>query len=329
MAIWIAACACLLTCLILLQLGELLTRRRRRLRERLRMAASQGAPGGAPGAPGAPGSNPLMAVRRRRLTLPVIPGLGAVFGRRHLERIRANLAKAGIPLKPEELAGIAAVAGLLGAGTGMLSPGRMLAAIALGIAGLLLPGLWVNQAKRRRAARLEAQLVDSLTLIANSMRAGHSFMQALEVASRDMAAPLAPELARTLKETRLGLSLDEAFASLVKRFDSRDLDLVVTGVLIQRQVGGNLAQVLDNIASTVEKRIKSRAKVRALTAQGRMSAWVISALPFGLSALIFTLYPDFGRVMLVNPLGIAMLAGAAALLVAGIFVIRKMVSIDV
>jgi len=144
-----------------------------------------------------------------------------------------------------------------------------------------------------------------------------------------MAAPLAPELARALKEVRLGLSLEEAFAGLVGRFESRDLELVVTGVLIQRQVGGNLAQVLDSISSTVEKRVKSRAKVRALTAQGRLSAWIVSSMPFGMGAVIFTLYPEFARPMLVNPIGVAMLAVSGAFLVVGILTIRKVVNIDV
>lgn len=324
MAIGISVCAALLACLLLMQAGDLLTRRQRRLRDRLKLAVGQPA-GQTPGQL----AGPVATQRKFRFRLPVIPALGSVVGGRYLGRIRVNLVKAGIPLKAEELAGIAAVAGMVGAGVGLMTKGRVLAAVLLGPVGTTLPGVWVNYVKHRRAMKLEAQLVDSLTLIANSLRAGHSFMQAIEVTSHDMGAPLAPELARVLRDTRLGVSLDEAFQGLVGRFDSRDLELAVTGVLIQRQVGGNLAQVLDTIASTIEKRIKARAKIRALTAQGRLSAWVVSIMPFAVGATIFSLYPEFGRIMLATPIGIGMLTGAGILLAIGVVVIRKVVNIDV
>ena len=338
----IAVCAGVLTAAILLQLTEFLTSRQRRLRARLKLATGQ-ASGSVPGAfpdvtakssIGSQGGsqeaqNPVMAGSKRRFRLPAIPALPGSLGRKYTEKIRADLTKSGVPLKPEELAGMSVVLAACGGLAGLFSGRGPLMAAALALVGLILPRQYVNQAKKRRAAKLEAQLVDALTLIANALRAGHSFMQALELVSHDTAPPLAPELARVLREARLGLSIDEAFGKLVSRFDSRDLELVVTGVLIQRQVGGNLASVLDGIASTIEKRIKARAKVRALTAQGRLSAWVVSLLPFALSGLVFGAYPDFGRVMLVNPLGIAMLVGAAALLVMGIFIIRKVVNIDV
>lgn len=325
----IAICAGVLTAAVVFQLSECLTRRRRHLQARLKIAAGEvGAAGSGPVGV-ADGQNPVMARAKRRIRLPSIPALGSVVGRRYMEKIRINLTKSGVPLKPEELAGMGTVFSLVGAVMGLFAGRGPLPVAAFAIAGLLLPGAYVNRAKRRRAGKLEAQLVDALTLISSSLRAGHSFMQALELASHDMAPPLAPELARVLREAKLGLSVDEAFGKLVSRFDSRDLELAITGVLIQRQVGGNLAQVLDGIAGTVEKRIKARAKVRALTAQGRLSAWVITIMPFGLAGLVFGLYPDFGRVMLVSPLGIGMLAGAGILLVVGVFVIRKVVNVDV
>jgi len=346
----IAACSGLLAASLAWGVFLLLTRRQRRLRERLKQVAGQvagagtgaGTPDGllaSSGAevqagsegrsPTAQGRSAAQQTGRRRIRLPAIPVLPGALGRKYAEKARIDLMKSGVPLKPEELAGMSAVLSVLGAVAGLLSPGGALAATALGAAGLLLPGQYVGMAKRRRAAKLESQLVDALTLIANALRAGHSFMQALELVCRDMAPPLAPELARVLKEAKLGLSIDEAFGKLVSRFESRDLELVVTGVLIQRQIGGNLASVLDSIASTIEKRLKARARVRALTAQGRLSAWVVSMLPFALSGLVFGAYPEFGRIMLVNPIGIAMLAGAALLLVIGIFIIRKVVNVDV
>jgi tight adherence protein B len=310
----------------MVQIRNLLTRRQRRLQDRLRIAAGAG-----PSIPShqVAGSNPVVAMPKKRLRLPSIPALGSVIGKRYMDRIRVDLTKAGIPLKPEELAGMAVVFSLVGACVGLLARRGPLPAVLLASAGGILPGLWVKEAKKKRGSKVEVQLVDSLTLIANSLRAGHSFMQALELVSRDSMPPLAPELARVIRESRLGVSVDEAFGNLVARFESRDLELAVTGVLIQRQVGGNLALVLDNIAGTIEKRLKARGKVRTLTAQGRVSAWVISIMPFAMATLVFGFYPDFGHVMLSTPLGLGMLGVAAVSLAIGIFLIRKVVSIDV
>jgi len=116
---------------------------------------------------------------------------------------------------------------------------------------------------------------------------------------------------------------------LVQRVESKELELVVTGVLIQRQVGGNLAEVLDNIAATIEKRIKMRAKVKALTAQGKLSAVIVSLLPFLLGLFIFGRYPKFAQIMISEPIGVIMLACGLAMLVIGILVIRKVVDVDV
>ena len=131
------------------------------------------------------------------------------------------------------------------------------------------------------------------------------------------------------RETRLGVTLEEALINLNRRVESREMEMLVTGVLIQREVGGNLAEILDQIGGTIEKRIKMRAKIRALTAQQRLSAWVVTLLPFFLGAFIFTQNPDFARIMLEDPLGIAMLAGGAVMLVIGVLIIRKVVDIDV
>jgi tight adherence protein B len=318
-----SACVGVATWVLAAQLVNLLTRRRQTLQERLKVAVSTE---DVPSLPDVPGS--ASVVKKRRITLPVIPNLRQLVGKQYLDKVRLNLMKAGLPIKPEELMTITAISALLGAGLGLLLKKPWLA-ILLGLSAIPMQNVWVTLVKRRRAARLEGQLIDAFTLIANSLRAGHSFMQALEVVSRDLGPPLAPELARVIREGRMGLSVDDAFAGLVHRFDSKDLELAVTGVLIQRQVGGNLAQVLTNIVTTIDKRIKSRGKVRALTAQGRMSALVVSVLPFGLAAFMFAFYPEFAMVMLQEPLGLAMLIGAGVLMVIGIFAIRKVVNVDV
>lgn len=189
--------------------------------------------------------------------------------------------------------------------------------------------MWVNYLKQRRLLRFESQLLDAIVLVANSLRAGHSFMQAIELVSRETPPPLSLEFGRVLRENLVGIPVEEALLNLTERVESKDLELVVTGMLIQRQVGGNLAEVLDSIAKTIEKRIKMRAKIRALTAQGRMSAWVVSLLPFALGFFVFGMHPEFGRIMLDESLGIAMLAVGGIMMLLGILLIRRVVNIDV
>lgn len=329
MALAIAIVSGFLTVLVLFLLQSLFTWRRQSILDRLRAVAEEKARTQGREAFPAHAGKSGVPVKRRRMVLPGMQVLGSVFSRGYLERLKVNLTKAGVPLKPEELAGMSLAGGVGGAVVGLVLGRTVLMPSVLSLGGFAWPFAWVNLSKRRRTQKLEGQLVDALTLISNSLRAGHSFMQALELVSRDMAPPLAPELSRALKESRVGLSLDDALTGIVERFESRDLELVVTGVLVQRQIGGNLAQVLDNIASTIDKRIKARAKVRALTAQGRMSAWVISIMPFALAFLVFGAYPEFGRVMLAEPLGVIMLAVAGVLLAIGIALVRKVVAVDV
>lgn len=267
----------------------------------------------------------------RGLGFPVVSVPASFLGSKFMERLAMELTRAGIPLRAEEMVGFSMILGFLGAVSGSLfiPAHRIAAAVLLGTAGFLLPKVWVCVAMGKRAARLETQLLGALMLMAGSLRAGHSFMQALELVSRELAPPLSVEFGKVVRETRMGIPVEEALTNMVKRVDSKDLELAVTGVLIQRQVGGNLAGLLDTISSTIEKRIKTRARIRVVTAQGRISAWIISVLPLCLAFLVFGMYPEFGGIMLSHPLGIAMLSGAALLLVVGIVVIRRVVSVNV
>lgn len=341
MALVIAFSASLFAMLITGRVVDSVTARPRRLQERLKSTGAgitrtvspaetnlAGAAGTGDRDPG-PSKSPLSGLRALKDRLSDMSFPGSVLAGQQLERLRSELVKAGIPLKPEEMAGLAGLLILVGFGGGMLLFRRALAAALLGAVGLLVPVLWIRSAQKKRASRIEGQLLNALVLIANSLRAGHSFMQAVELAARETEPPLGLEFAKVSREGKMGLPVEETLANLTGRVNSKDLELAITGVLIQRQVGGNLAQVLDSIAATIEKRIKTKARIRVVTAQGRLSAWIISILPFALGALVFGAYPEFGRVMLVEPLGVVLLAGAFALLVIGILVIRKVVNIDV
>lgn len=235
---------------------------------------------------------------------------------------------AGIPLRGEEMAGAIGLSALLGSVLGMLMfslPGLML----LGILGYLLPGQILRAYLARRLRSAEDQLEDFLTFSANAMRAGNSLLQALDLAGRDLRDPISAEMKRTLREINLGLSVDEALNRLVTRLPSPDMDLVVTAVVIQRQVGGDLAGILDNIATTIRERQHMKAQVRTMTAQGRLSGIVIAGLPFGLLILFRVMNPEYISLLWTEPLGLAMLGFGIVSQALGMIMINKIVKIDI
>lgn len=248
---------------------------------------------------------------------------------KYLDDIQDKLSKAGVPLKPGEYLGIVVSAGLLGFILGMMLFHQIVLGLLFTSIGLLLPGVWVQQLYKRRIITIESQLLDAVVMMASSLRAGHSFMQAMELVSRETPPPLAAEFVRVVRENRVGMSIEQAMQNMLTRVESRELELLVSGVLIQRQIGGNLAEILDNIASTLEKRIKMRAKIRALTAQSRLSAIVIALMPLFMGVFVFGKDPKWLHLMLTESGGIMMLVIGTICWIAGIFVLRKMVDIDV
>ncbi len=255
-------------------------------------------------------------------------GAGRLAPRAISERYRPILQKAGIPLKGEEMAGMVAAStvlgGLLGAAL-MKIPGVLIFAAA----GYLLPGLVLAAFLKKRTRMAEEQLIEFLSLAANALRAGHSFQQALDLAGKEMPDPMGFELRRSLREIGLGLSVEEALQRLNERLPSADLDLIITAVLIQRQVGGDLAAIFDGISATIRGRQKLKGQVKSLTAQGRISGWVISLLPVGLLVIITLINPEHTSVLWRSPLGIVMLVVGVVSQFIGIMVIKKVVNVDI
>lgn len=195
--------------------------------------------------------------------------------------------------------------------------------------GYFIPILFLRMKIQQRTKQFNNQLGDTLLLIANSLRTGYSFMQAVEMVSREMPPPISVEFARALKEMNLGVATEEALNNVAKRVDSEDLDLVVTVVLIQRQVGGNLAEILDNIADTIRQRVKIRGQIKTLTAQGRISGLVIGGLPFALAIIIYAMTPEYIGLLFSTTLGNWLLAGAFLSQICGAFFIHKIIDIDI
>lgn len=182
---------------------------------------------------------------------------------------------------------------------------------------------------RKRRAAFTEQLSDCLTTVANALRAGYSFQQAVDVVAKEMEPPISVEFNRVSNDVSMGINLDDALEQMAKRVESSDFDLVVTAVLIQREIGGNLAQVLDSISDTIIERIRMKREIQALTAQGRLSAVVLLLLPFFVGAFMYIFNHDQFILLLEEPSGQIALAVSLVLEVIGIFIIKKIIDIDV
>jgi tight adherence protein B len=245
------------------------------------------------------------------------------------QALERKLVQAGLPLKGAEFAVICAGTMVAGGAAMFAAGGGRPMLVLVGVAvGYLVPMLTLRVKAARRVRKFNDQLADALVLVGNSLRTGYSFLQAIEMVSREMAPPIGVEFARVLKEMNLGVTTEEALVNLGERVVSDDLDLVITAVLIQRQVGGNLAEVLDSIAGTIRERIRLKGEVRTLTAQGRASGIIIGALPFALAGFIYVINPKYMMTLFTHPLGLAMVAYALVSMAVGMAMVWKIVNIE-
>ncbi|MEA2629211.1 MAG: tight adherence protein [Chloroflexota bacterium] len=197
------------------------------------------------------------------------------------------------------------------------------------VGGYLIPMRVVKFRQAKRLKKFNSQLPETLGLLSNGLKAGYSLPQALDSVARNTTAPISEELGRVTREMSVGASLDQSLLNMVKRVASDDLDLIVTAVLIHRSVGGNLAQVLDNISHTVRQRVMVKGQIAALTAQARASGWIITLLPVAVAALLYVIAPTYFRSLTTDRLGIAMLVLAAVMIFIGNLIIRRITSIRV
>jgi tight adherence protein B len=197
------------------------------------------------------------------------------------------------------------------------------------IIAFFVPRIFVGSRKNKRLKDFNDQLGDALNLMVNSLRAGYSTMQAMEVISKEMPAPIAEEFGRVVLELQLGVPFDTAMTNLLRRVPSGDMDLVVTAMNVQREVGGNLAEVLDSISFTIRERVRIKGEIKIMTSQGRITGYVITALPVGLGIFIYLINPDFMGLLFTDPCGWIMLGLSALLIGLGYFAITKIVSIEV
>jgi len=201
--------------------------------------------------------------------------------------------------------------------------------IACALLAATLPALHIASLRRKRLKKLEAQLPDAVDMIARALRAGHSFASALGMVGQEIKAPMGPEFHTTFEEINYGVPLDEALTNLAKRVPVNDLRYFVIAVLIQRESGGNLAEILDTIGKLVRERLKLYDKIRVLSAEGRLSAWILGLLPFCTAGLILIVNPDFMKVLWTDPIGLKMIGVAMVNMVLGLIWMRKIIRIRV
>jgi tight adherence protein B len=216
---------------------------------------------------------------------------------------------------------------------GLDNPLALLAAVIL---GWWVPRYWLNRRKSKRLQAFNDHLADTITLVANALRAGASFLQAIELVVRETQPPISTEFNRVIREVNLGLPFEQALNNMVRRVRSDDLELMTTAISIQHQVGGNLAEILDSIAFTIRERIRIIGEIRVLTAQQRMSGYVVAGLPIFLMAILSVIAPSFMEPMFQDPpavmgipVGVILLILGGVLMFIGFMAIRRIVDIEV
>lgn len=244
-------------------------------------------------------------------------------------RLDLMMVRAGLPLLGSEFLAISAGGALLVCIIIALATRNPVTGLLALLLFLAADFVFVQRRITKRLNNFQRQLADCLSLVANSLRAGFSFLQTMEIISREMEPPMSTEFERVMRDTSLGKSLDEALHDMDERVGSADFSLVVTAVLIQQQVGGNLATILDTIRSTITERIRIRREVNTLTAQGKMSGIVLACIPVALALFFYISSPEYLTPLLTTDIGKVAIIGTVFLVIVGFIIIRKIVDIKV
>jgi tight adherence protein B len=275
------------------------------------------------------GGNPAAALRNAQRE-------GSIFS--HLtsggltEKLRTELERAELTMTPGEYVALRLVLAFVALVLPLLFvPGifGVIIALVAAVVAYNLPKFYMNHRRQSRVNKLNAQLPEALTMIANSLKAGFGLLQALNVASDQLSHPISTELARTIHEMNIGSSAEVALLGLSERAGSYDLDIVVTAILVQRTVGGNLGEILDTVADTMRERIRIRGEIQTLTAQQKLTGIVIGLLPVGVGLMFQVMSPEYIKPLFTTFTGKMMLGVAVTLETIGIMVIQRILKIEV
>ncbi len=246
---------------------------------------------------------------------------------KYTEKLDRTLERANILFTVQEMILIIFLATIIATFIGTVITGTILLGIVFGIASILLFKIIIDRKTQKRIKNFDDQLSSALDMIVSSLRGGFSFINALELISKEMPPPISQEFAHVLKEIKLGNTLEKALNNLLERVQSEDLELIITATLIQIHTGGNLAEILDNISSTIRERILLKREVKTLTAQGKMSGWILALLPIFLAIVISMLDPEYIGILLNNTIGKIMIVIATLNEIIGFIIIKKMLDI--
>ncbi|MBI2764675.1 MAG: type II secretion system F family protein [Chloroflexi bacterium] len=279
------------------------------------------------------GLNTTGVLRQQRRRFPIVDRLPiSPEGRQRAQR---DLDRAGVHWRVQEFLGLRLALAVILAVTAALALAGLapwlrilFAAIAM-IVGWALPAQYIARRRKRRMIAIEALLPDALTAISKSLRAGSGLLQALAFAADETPAPLGPELASALRDLQLGAEPVEVFTAFSDRVGSADLEIAVTAIIIQRTVGGNLSEILNNVTNTIRERAKIQREVRVLVTRQMLQANLTAALPVVLAALFIVISPDIGRTLITTGAGNVALAFAAVCEIAGIYTVRRLAVIEV
>lgn len=277
---------------------------------------------------GAHGNREATLIKQRLLSEePAVARLLMRLPRVHeMDRL---LLQSGLPWNMARFQGLTLIAAVVGFLFGLIMKFPWLAILVLTLAVAAIPLLYVYNCKGNRLEKIEQQLPDTLDMMARAMRAGHAFPGALQMAGDESPQPIASEFRMTFDEINFGFSQQEALLNLATRVPSTDLRYFVIAVLIQRETGGNLSEVLGNISKLIRERLKLLGVIKVLSAEGRISAWILTIMPFALAIVVSVLNPNLMSILWTDEMGRKLMAGAVILMILGIFWMWRMIKIRI
>jgi tight adherence protein B len=268
---------------------------------------------------------------RRTGQIPIISALLA--NRSSTADLSLQLERADMKLTASEFVAARIFFGLFGAGIPILlygtTPKGVVIAVVGGLVGYMLPRLYMVRGRSKRLSKLNDQLPDMLTMMANALKSGFGLMQSMDLVAKEMEHPIATDIRRMLSDINMGSSTEEALQGMAERSGSGDLDIVVTAMLIQQSTGGNLAEILDTVSHTMRERIRIRGEIKTLTTQQVMTGFIIGLLPVFIALAISVLNPEYISLLFTRTVGQIMLAGGIMMELIGMFIIKKILDIEV
>lgn len=275
----------------------------------------------------APAPSPATTNNKSQDSMPTITRL--ITGRHFSEILLDELEASGLMVRPSEFLGIIAFTMIGLQFLAWLIGGNFLVHLLLLIVGICTPIYFLKSMTSRRQAAFNAQIVDALTMMTSSLRTGFSILRSMQIIAQEMRPPISYEFQRVINEANIGRPMEDALRGVVKRTKSYDFDLVVTAIVTQIQIGGNLAEILEVIVKTLRERSRIRGEVKALTAEGRISGIILVSLPIVMAMILVAANKPYISLLITEPIGQYMIITGVIMQIIGALIIKKMLTIDI